>query len=142
MKIKSNIFVFLIIICILFSISTVSAGEIQADTIGMDSDYQSNIELNEDANSELISEIHNDETNQDTEPESSNSINVDSEIYYDENEEINDESSFTALSNAINQSDEEISLTHDYTFNESIDSYTPYLRQCLLLCHLLLPSRH
>ena len=85
MKIKSNIFVFLIIICILFSISTVSAGEIQADTINMDSDYQSNIELNEDANSELISEIHNDETNQDTEPESSNSINVDSEIYYEFN---------------------------------------------------------
>ena len=123
MKIKSNIFVFLIIICILFSISTVSAGEIQADTIGMDSDYQSNIELNEDANSELISEICNDETNQDTEHEASNSINLDSEIYHDENEGIDDESSFTALSNAINQTEEEFNFTHDYAFNESVDSY-------------------
>ena len=35
-----------------------------------------------------------------------------------------DETSFTALAKEINQSGEELNLTHDYIFNESIDSYT------------------
>ena len=37
--------------------------------------------------------------------------------------EIDDENSFTALAIAIDEAEEEFNLTHDYKFNESIDSY-------------------
>ena len=89
-KIKSEIFVFLIIICILCGISAVSAGEICNDT-------DSDIELNH----EILKE----------------------NVKYDDNlkEEPIDNNSFTALSNLINKSGEELNITHDYRFNKSID---------------------
>ena len=115
MKNKSKIFVFLIIISILLSVSAVSASEIQADTINMDNDYQSNMELNQDLDCEPISDIATDDSNQGSD--------LDSNLKSDENEyiinqqsepkdintlEIDDESCFTALSGEINQSEEEL----------------------------------
>ena len=115
MKNKSKIFVFLIIISILLSVSAVSASEIQADTINMDNDYQSNMELNQDLDCEPISDISTDDSNQGSD--------LDSNLKSDENEyiinqqsepkdintlEIDDESCFTALSGEINQSEEEL----------------------------------
>lgn len=109
MRIKSEIFVFLIIICILFSISTVSASEIPPD-ITKNNDYQSNMELTQysnDLNSNLNSECIEDISGI---PETNN-IESSSE----------NESTFTTLNTDINQSQEELNLTHDYKFNEIID---------------------
>ena len=90
-KIKSELFVFLIIVCILFGVSAVSAGEIHNDT-------DSDIELNH----EVLKE----------------------NVKYDDNlkAEPVDNNSFTALSNLINKSGEELNITNDYVFNKSLDS--------------------
>ena len=126
MKIKSKIFVFLIIISIVLSVSAVSASEIQADTVDMDNDYQSNMELNQYSDSESISDIYN---YQDSDLDSNlksndaeNILNQQSDSTDKNTLEIEDESCFTALSQEINQSEEEIILTHNYKFNESIDN--------------------
>ncbi|WP_405269939.1 lectin like domain-containing protein [Methanobrevibacter sp.] len=109
MKIKSELFVFLIIISILFSITAVSASEIQSN-ITEDNDYQSNRELTQDS-IELNSNL--------------NSEGIEDILGVSKTDNIKsgpeDESSFTALATEINQSKEELNLTHDYKFDESID---------------------
>ncbi len=91
MKIKSRYLIFLIIICILFSISTASASEMDADAIKMDNTYQSDIEL-EDTNPEAISEIPDDvylELNTDYANEELNSANDEELSNANTNEELN-----------------------------------------------------
>ena len=115
MKNKSKIFVFLIIISILLSVSAVSASEIQADTINMDNDYQSNMELNQDLDCEPISDIATDDSNQGSDLDSNLKSHENEYIINQQSEpkdintlEIDDESCFTALSGEINQSEEEL----------------------------------
>ena len=91
MKIKSKYLIFLIIICILFSISTVSASEMQADAISMDNTYQSDIGL-EDTNPEDMSEISDDvdfELNAEYGNEELNSANDEEPSDVNTNEELN-----------------------------------------------------
>ena len=128
MKIKYETFVFLIIISIILSVSAVSGSEIQTDTINMDNNYQSNMELNQDLDFEPISDISNDESNQGSDLNSNLKSNDNQDILNQQSEpkdintlEIDDDSCFTVLSQEINQTEEELSLTHDYRFNESID---------------------
>ena len=109
MKIKSEIFVFLIIICILFSISTVSASELQSD-IAEDNDYQSNMELTQDSN-DLNSNLNSEVVEDISGVSKTDNLESSSE----------DESSFTTLATEIEQFEGEFNLTHDYKFNESID---------------------
>ena len=105
MKIKYEIIVFLIIISILFGISAVSASEIQSDI-----DYQSNMELNQNLN-DLNLNLNFEDIEVISNFSKTDNLKSGSE----------DESSFTALSKAINQSGEELNITHNYKFNESID---------------------
>ena len=91
MKIKSEIFVFLIIICILFSISTVSASELQSD-IAEDNDYQSNMELTQDSN-DLNSNLNSEVVEDISGVSKTDNLESSSE----------DESSFTTLATEIEQ---------------------------------------
>lgn len=92
MKVKSEIFVILIVVCILLSVSAVSASEITSGIDG-NSNQHSSMEANWDLNLSSGGDGGSFE----------------------------DESSFTALSRDINESGEGLKLTHDYRFNESID---------------------
>ena len=109
MKIKYEIILFLIIVCILFSISAVSAIENQSD-INEDNSYHSIMELNQNPK-----DLNSNPNSEDIEDTSgilkTGSLKSGSE----------DTFSFSAINKEINQSQEELNLTHDYTFNESID---------------------
>ena len=114
---KSKLFILLIIISILISISSVSASELQADASNIDNDYQTNMEFDP---------ICNDESNQN---QDLNLKNNNEHILKEENTnppEIEDETCFTTLYQEINQSDDELNLTHDYIFNKSYDNASLY----------------
>ncbi len=91
MNFKSNLFVILIIICLLFSISCVSASDNSTNIINADDNYQTNAEFNqlESVNQDNLAngddyksfdEFHQDAMN------SSGTFNVKSDYKYDEND--------------------------------------------------------
>ena len=127
MRIKSEIFVFLIIICILFSMSMVSASEIQDDAIGMDNNYQSNMKINQASDSETITESLDDEVNLDTNDNLNSNLESDnakdlSNQQTDSNdmkEGSGEESSFNQFHDDLINSGDTFNLSHDYTHDEN-----------------------
>ena len=115
MKIKSEIFVLLIILCILFGISAVSASEIQIGDIGGADDYQSGIGLNQDLQSE-ISDGADFNLNTLTDDEKLNSSN---------REEVSsvDEGTFDDFHNDLKNSNGTFNLKRDYIYSTS-DNYS------------------
>ena len=119
MKIKNEIFLLLIVICILSSISAACAAENITD---ISDNYQSDMILAQD-------------------PDDSNS-----NLNFNGNEDVSgvsdadnlksgseDENSFTALSNSITQAGEELNLAHDYRFNESIDKNLVFMNEIQII---------
>ena len=106
MKIKIGPFVFLIIICILFSISTVSAGDDSVDAIYRDADYQHDSEINQDPNLDTISEYYENYLNSNSKP---NNLKEDSG---------KNTGTFTQFHDDLISSEGEFNLSHGYTYDE------------------------
>ena len=105
----------LILIFILFSITAVSASENQATTIGADDisedSYLEEVTQIDDSNQKQLGTLNEGNNLQGMETPDNPPVQAD-----------NDEHSFSELYKAINQSDEELNIQHDYTFNKNYDS--------------------
>ena len=135
MKLNSKYIIFLLIICILFSITAVSASDNQA----IDADNGLSQSIDADGGlSQSIDEIAVDEcTDQACEPSDENlgetvsngrNVNPGESINYGENIDNGDLlgdgddcHTFVELNQNISESGDELNLTYDYTYNESID---------------------
>ena len=139
MEIKSKLFVFLIIFSILFTISAVSASEIQADALNIDNNYQTNTGINQDSYSDAISELYDEEINQDSESETTevsndsdfdlNTVNTNEDVFSE------NAGTFDDLHRNITNCEGTLNLENDYihTSGDSYDSLNYYIGNSLII---------
>ena len=129
MKLNSRHIIFLLIICILFSIAAVSASDNQA----IDTDYgfsQSIDEISVDGDNGLSQS--NDEISVDEDADQDSGLNDDNLCEIASNEKNADDligdgedyHTFTELNQSISESGDELYLTHDYRYDENLDKDT------------------
>ena len=129
MKLNSRHIIFLLIICILFSIAAVSASDNQA--IDVDNGLSQSIDgMSADVDNGLSQSIDGMSADEDVDQDSglsednlceieSNEKNVDDLIGDGENYH-----TFTELNQSISESGDELYLTHDYRYDENLDKDT------------------